>query len=200
MSLEYLTMSRNTYITSFLLIVCLAGCSDSSSNSPIEKSDIRYNKPKTSNLVIEGYAVNYELWYNGKQWDFYSKDKSANNAKKQLKTINRVLTNTSNDVFVSMEETWEKMPYEESYKHYEKWIKSNKGQVLDKHIRNVNGNDVLFIQSNLKIEPEPLTSAIYILTTKSGGVSVSAATSEHLFERHKKEIFDLLNGLVDPNS
>ena len=192
-------MSKALYIASFFLIVSIAACSDSNSKMMLEKSDILYKKPETSDQVIEGYAVKYELWYNGKQWDFYSKDKSTNNAEKQLKTINRVLTNTSKDVFVSMEETWEKMSFEESYEYYAKWIRSNKGQIIDKHIRNVNGNDILFIQSNLKLDPQPLTSAIYIMTTTSGGVSVSAATSEHLFERHKKEIFDLLNGLVDPN-
>jgi hypothetical protein len=193
-------MSKILYVASFFILVFIAGCPDSNSNSSIEKSNIRYEKPETSKEVIEGYAVEYELWYNGKEWDFYRKEVSGDNAETKLKTISRVLTNDSNDVFVSMEETWEKMSFGESFKHYAKWIRSNKGQILDKHIRNVNGNDVLFIKSNLKVEPEPLTSVMYVLTTKSGGVSVTAATSEHLFERHEKGMFDLLNGLVDPNT
>lgn len=192
-------MAKIFYIASFFIIVCIAGCTDTDSSSSIEKSAIPYEKPEASNQVIEGYAVEFELWYNSKQWDFYRKEVSGDNVGKKLKTINRVLTNASNDVFVSMEETWEKMSFGESYKHYAKWIRSNKGLILDKDIRNVNGNDVLFIKSNLKVEPEPLTSAIYILNTKSGGVSVTAATSENLFERYEKDIFDLLNGLVDPN-
>ena len=190
-------MSKILYITSLLTIVFIAGCQDSNTNSSIEKSDIRYEKPEASKQVIEGYAVDYELWYNGEQWDFYRKEVSGgDNAETKLKTISRVLTNASNDVFVSMEETWEKMSFEESFKYYAKWIRSNKGLILDKQIRNVNGNDLLFIKSNLKVEPEPLISVIYVLTTKSGNVSVSAATSEHLFERYEKEMFDLLNGLV----
>ncbi len=193
-------MPKILYIASLFIIVFIAGCSDSDSNGPIEKSDIRYEKPATSKQVIEGYAVEYELWYNDKEWDFYRKEVSGDNAAKNLKTISRVLTNAANDVFVSMEETWEKMSFEESFKHYAKWIRSNKGQILDKQIRNVNGNDVLYIKSNLKVEPEPLISVIYILTTKSGGVSVSAATSEKLFERYEKEMVDILNGLVDPKA
>ena len=191
-------MAKTLYIVSLFIIVFIAGCPDSDSNSSIEKSKIRYEKPATSKQVIEGYAVEDELWYNDKQLDFYRKDASGDNAASNLKTISRVLTNAANDVYVSMEETWEKMSFEESFKHYAKWIRSNKGQILDKHIRNVNGNDVLFIKSNLKLEPEPLTSVIYILNTKSGGVSVTAATSEHLFERYENEMFDILNGLVDP--
>ncbi len=195
------TMSKILYIASFFIFVFIAGCPDSNTNSSIQKSDIRYEKPETAKEVIEGYAVEYELWYNGKEWDFYRKEVSGgDNAETKLKTISRVLTNASNDVFVSMEETWEKMSFGESFKHYAKWIRSNKGQILDKHIRNVNGNDVLFIKSNLKVEPEPLTSVMYVLTTKSGGVSVTAATAEHLFERYEKEMVDLLNGLVDPNT
>ena len=193
-------MLRIQNIVSIIIIISVCGCSDFSSSTDIEKSAIPYTKPETSNQVIEGYAVEYELWYNSKKWDFYRKGTSGDKAEKKLKTISRVLTNASNDVFVSMEETWEKMSFGESYKHYYKWIRSNNGQILDKHIRNVNGNDVLYIKSNLKVEPEPLTSAIYILNTKSGGVSVTAATAEDLFERYEKEIFDLLNGLVDPNT
>ena len=193
-------MSKIQYIASIFIIIYVSGCSDFNSSSEIEKSAIPYTKPETSNQVIEGYAVEYELWYKGHNWDFYRKETSGENAEKKLKTITRVLTNASNDVFVSMEETWEKMSFGESFKHYNKWIRSNNGQILDKHIRNVNGKDVLYIKSNLKVEPEPLTSAIYILNTKSGGVSVTAATAENLFERYEKEIFDLLNGLVDPNT
>jgi hypothetical protein len=193
-------MSKILYVAPLFIIICISGCTDFNSTSPIEKSDIRYEKPESSNQVLEGYAVKFELWYNSKQWDFYGKDDAGDNVEKKLKTISRVLTNTSNDVFVSMEETWEKMSFGESYKHYKKYILSNNGQILDKHIRNVNGKDVLFIKSNLKVDPEPLTSVIYILNTKSGGVSVTAAAPENLFERYEKEIFDLLNGLVDPNA
>ena len=193
-------MSKIQSIACIFIIVFVAGCSEFSSSDPIEKSAIPYTKPETSNQVIEGYAIKYELWYNSKNWDFYRKETSGDNAEKKLKTISRVLTNASNEVFVSMEETWEKMSFDESFKHYNKWIRSNNGQILDKHIRHVNGKDVLYIKSSLKVEPEPLTSAIYILNTKSGGVSVTAATAENLFERYEKEIFDLLNGLVDPNT
>ena len=191
-------MSKYCYMAALLFVAVLAGCTDSDTGHTIEKSNIRYEKPASSNQVIEGYAVEYELWYDEKLWGFYRKEVGGENAEKKLKTITRVLTNDANEVFVSMEETWEKMPYEESLKHYAKWIRNNNGQILDKHIRHVNGNDVLFIKSNLKIEPKPLTSVMYVLTTDSGGVSVSAATSENLFDRYEKEIFDLLNGLVDP--
>ena len=193
-------MSKIRYIASIFIFIYIAGCSDFNSSSEIEKSAIPYKKPESSNQVIEGYAVEYELWYNSKNWDFYRKGTSGEKAEKKLKTISRVLTNASNDVFVSMEETWEKMSFGESYKHYNKWIRSNNGQILDKHIRNVNGKDVLYIKSNLKVDPKPLTSAIYILNTKSGGVSVTAATAEDLFDRYEKEIFDLLNGLIDPST
>jgi hypothetical protein len=192
-------MSRIQFIASIIIIICVCSCADFSSSPDIEKSAIPYAKPETSNQVLEGYAIDYELWYNSQIWDFYRKGTSGDKAEKKLKTISRVLTNASNDVFVSMEETWEKMSFGESYKYYNKWIRSNNGQILDKDIRNVNGNDVLYIKSNLKVEPEPLTSAIYILNTKSGGVSVTAATAENLFDRYENEIFDLLNGLVDPN-
>ena len=193
-------MSKIRIIVSILIVICIAGCSDFKSSSEIEKSAIPYTKPEASNQVIEGYAVEYELWYNSQIWDFYRKEASGEKAQKKLKTISRVLTNASNEVFVSMEETWEKMSFGESYKHYNKWIRSNNGQILDKHIRNVNGKDVLYIKSNLKVDPKPLTSAIYILNTKSGGVSVTAATAEDLFERYEKEIHDLLNGLIDPST
>ena len=185
-------------IASFLLIAVITSCADSDSKLEIKKSDIQYEKPATSNQVIVGNEVEFELWYNDKQWNIHGKkDPTANSTGQESKNRNRLLSNTSKDVFVSIEETREISSYEESFKHFAKWVKRQGGQIVDKEIRNVNGNDILFIKSMVESESKSLVCRNYVLTNKSGGVSVTAAVSEKIFELHKTEIFDMLNGLVD---
>ena len=185
-------------VASLLLIASVTSCSDSNSKIEIKKSDIHYEKPATSNQAIEGNEVAYKLWYNDKIWKLHGK-KGPNfkTTDQESKYRNRLLSNTSSDVFVSIEETHEILSYGESFKHYSKWIKRQGGQIVDKEIRNVNGKDILFIKSIVESESKPLVSINYVLTNKSGGVSITAGVSEKLFELHKTEIFDILNGLVD---
>ncbi len=191
-------MPKFLYIVSFFLVVFIASCTDSNSKTEIEKSNIQYEKPETSNQVIEGNEIEYKLWYNDKIWKLHGKkDPISKTIDQESKNRNRLLSNTSNDVYVSIEETREISSYEESFKHYAKWIKRQGGQIVDKEIRNVNGQDILFIKSTVKSESKPLVSINYVLTNKSGGVSITAAVSEKLFELHKLDIFDILNGLVD---
>ena len=185
-------------VASLLLIASVTGCSDSNSKIEIKKSDIRYEKPATSNQIIVGNEVEFELWYNDKQWNVHgTKDAVSKPAGQESKNRNSLLSNTSKDVFVSIEETREISSYEESFKHYAKWIKRQGGQIVDKEIRNVNGKDILFIKSIVESESKPLVSINYVLTNESGGVSITVGVSEKLFELHKTEIFDILNGLVD---
>lgn len=194
-------MPKFLYIVSFFLVVFIASCTDSNSKTAIEKSNIQYEKPETSNQVIEGNEVEYKLWYNDKMWKLHGKkDPISKTIDQESKNRNRLLSNTSNDVYVSIEETREISSYEESFKHYAKWITRQGGQIVDKEIRNVNGQDILFIKSMVKSESKPLISINYVLTNKSGGVSITAAVSEKLFELHKLDIFDILNGLVDPST
>ena len=194
-------MPKFLYIVSFFLVIFIASCTDSNSKTAIEKSNIQYEKPETSNQVIEGNEVEYKLWYNDKMWKLHGKkDPISKTIDQESKNRNRLLSNTSNDVYVSIEETREISSYEESFKHYAKWITRQGGQIVDKEIRNVNGQDILFIKSMVKSESKPLISINYVLTNKSGGVSITAAVSEKLFELHKLDIFDILNGLVDPST
>ena len=178
-------------------IISTTGCSDSDSKITIEKSEINFQKPKTSNQVLKGNRVEYELWYDGNHWDFFAKnDPAAGTSAAKSGNRNRLLTNTSNDVFVSIDETHEIMSHSESFKHYAKWIKLQGGQILDKEIRRVNGSDILFIESTVQSDGNPFVSLNYVLTNSSGGVSVTAAVADELFEQHKTDIFNLLNGLV----
>ena len=194
-------MSKLIYMTSFFLIFGIAGCSDSNSKITIEKSDIPYEKPQTSNQVIKGNNVEFELWFNDRQWEIHAKKGSmGKNAEEESSQSNTLLSNASNDVFVSIQETSDDMPYGESFKHYAKWIKLQGGQIIDKEIRNVNGNDILYIKARVEADSKPFISINYVLTNKSGGVSVTAGTSEDLFGKHETEISDLMNGLVDPKS
>jgi hypothetical protein len=179
------------------LMISTTGCSDSNSKITIEKSDINYQKPGTSNQVLKGNRVEYELWYDGNRWDFFVKnDPAAGTPVTKSRNRNRLLTHTSNDVFVSIDETHEMMSHNESFKHYAKWLKLQGGQILDKEIRRVNGGDILFIGSTVQSDGKPFVSLNYVLTNSSGGVSVTAAVAENLFEQHKTDIFNLLNGLV----
>ena len=178
-------------------MISTTGCSDSNSTETIEKSNINYQKSDNSNQVLKGNRVEYELWYDGDQWQFNQKnDPAADTSAAKSKNRNRLLTHTSKDVFVSIDETHEIMSYNESFKHYAKWIKLQGGKILDKEIRRVNGSDILFIESTIQSDGKPFVSLNYVLTNSSGGVSVTAAVADHLFDQHKADIFNLLNGLV----
>ena len=185
----------------FLVFSCFmistTGCSDSNSKVTIEKSNINYQKSGNSNQVLKGNRVEYELWYDGNQWQYYQKkDPAADTSVAKSKNRNRLLTHTSKDVFVSIDETHEIMSHNESFKHYAKWIKLQGGQIIDKEIRHVNGSDILFIESTVQSDGKHFVSLNYVLTNSSGGVSVTAAVAENLFEQHRTDIFNLLNGLV----
>jgi hypothetical protein len=178
-------------------VISTTGCTDSNSRITIEQSDIKYEKPGTSNQVLKGNKVEYELWYNGNQWEIFVRNNPpADTSVEKSRNKNRLLTHASKDVFVSIDETPEIMSHKESFKHYAKWIKLQGGQILDKEIRSVNGRDILFIESTVQSESKPFVSLNYVLTNSSGGVSVTAAVAENSFERHKTDIFNLLNGLV----
>ncbi len=194
-------MSKVMPIASLFLIVFLAGCPDSASKIKIEKSAISYEKPETSNQVLKGKHIDFELWYSDGQWKFYKeKNPTRKDTSDESKVSNILLSHTSDEVYVSIQETYDRMTYPESYKHYAKWVKGLKGQIIDKEIRRVNGSDILFTKSIVQADAKPYVSINYILTNKSGGVSVTAAVPEVSFENHKKEIYDLLNGLVDPST
>ena len=194
-------MLKFLFLAFSCLIISMTGCSESNSKVTIEKSNSQYEKPGTSDQIIKGIKVDYELWYNNKKWKIYGKkDSTSNTTADESKNKNRLLINTSNDVFVSIEETPEMMSYGESFKHYAKWIKLQGGKIRGKEIRSVNGNDILYIEASVQSESKPFVSLNYVLTNSSGGVSVTAAVSENLFERHKTDIFDLLNGLAGPRS
>ena len=193
-------MSKLAYMTSLLLFTFLTGCPDSGSNVQIERSAVRYEKPAESTQVIKGRHVEFELWYDEGMWKIYESPgptahKSAENASKKS---NILMANLTNDVYVSIQETYELMPYGESYKHLAKWIRVNKGQVLAKEIRNVNGTDILFVKSRVEADSKMMISINYVLKNKSGGVSVTAAVPEVSFERYETAISELMNGLVDP--
>ena len=182
-------------LSSFM--ISTTGCSDSNSKTTIEKSDINYQKPGNSNQVLKGNRVEYELWYDGNLWEYYLRNApAADTSAEKSKNRNRLLTHTSNDVFVSIDETHEIMSHNESFKHYAKWIKLQGGRILDKEIRRVNGSDILFIESTVQSDGKPFVSLNYVLANSSGGVSVTAAVADNLFEQHKTDIFNLLNGLV----
>ena len=190
-------MLKFFFLAFFSFVISTTGCSDSNSKMTIEQSNVKYEKPGTSNQVLKGNKVEYELWYDGNQWEIYKKnDPMADSSVVKSKNRNRLLTHSSNDVFVSIDETLDIMSHKESFKHYAKWIKLQGGQILDKEIRSVNGSDILFIESTVQSESKPFVSLNYVFTNNSGGVSVTAAVAENLFEQHKTDIFKLLNGLV----
>ena len=192
-------MSKLVYMISILLFIFLAGCPDSGSKVQIEKSAVRYEKPAASTKVIRGRHVEFELWYDEGLWKIYeSVNPAAKTAERASKKSNILMSNVTNDVYVSIQESYELMPYGESYKHLAKWIRVNKGQVLAKEIRNVNGTDILFVKSRVEADSKLMISINYVLKNKSGGVSVTAAVPEVSFERHKTAISELMNGLVNP--
>lgn len=188
-------------IASLFLIVFLAGCPDSASKIKIEKSAVSYAKPETAQQVLKGKHVNFELWYSDGQWKFYKeKNPTGKSTSDESKVSNILLSHISDEVYVSIQETYDRMTYPEAYKHYAKWVKIQGGQIIDKEIRRVNGSDVLFTKSIVQADAKPYVSINYILTNKSGGVSVTAAVPEVSFENYKTEIYDILNGLVDPGA
>ena len=61
-------MLKFPFLAFSCLIISMTGCSESNSKVTIEKSNSQYEKPGTSDQIIKGKKVDYELWYNNKKW------------------------------------------------------------------------------------------------------------------------------------
>ena len=187
------------YLAIISLTFCLCSCVESQ-KVVIAKSGINYVKPTTSKDVIQGEKVKYQLWYDKDKWGVSNKEHPEYKKFEEMmatKTISTVLIHKSPEIIFFVHETRLPIPYEKMPAPLEMHI-------ISKEIRKVNGQDVLYIKSDENVNGGKAILFTYLLTNKYGSVifmaaTFMAATSDALLSEYESEIFDLLNGLVDPS-
>lgn len=183
------------------LIVLIISCAGVSPN--IEKSSIQYSKPESSKEYIQGETVNYQLWFDSHKWNmYYSNFPTFQNMKSLLAKsgvhLNHFMKSKFGEVIVFIcDERQIPLSYEHLYQYSLKRIKKGKGRVLEKELRTVNEHDVLYMKIEGFLFGTNTIAVNYAFSNDVGSVRVSALTSENLFAKYEKDIFNLLNGLVN---
>jgi len=176
-------------------------------NPPTElaRSSIQYSKPYTSAQLIKGEKVEYQLWFDGSKWNrvlvgstlykaFQEEAKIAGHPFKYL-----LLHKTGAEAVAVIYESRIPSSLESVYKLDAKAIRIGKGHIINKDIRMVNGNDVLYIKYSLPVDSINWIYLDYYLSNETGVAAITISTPEHLFEEHESDMIDLLNGFVDSN-
>lgn len=185
-----------------VVLILLTGCVAVPPKITPEMSPVIYSKPESSNAMISGERVPYILWYDDSKWDFVDNDNplykqvEAILKGESLRILNSFLIHCNREVFFVIQESRLKASYDDIINETAKKSKAGEYELIEYDLREVNGNNVLFIKfaDSVPDSGDWMTTA-YFLANDKGHVAISATTQTHLFDEHQDDIFDILNGL-----
>lgn len=194
--------SKSFYLAAMVIvIVSIISCAGTNSQIELEKSEIKYSKPQTAKNLFEGKTVEYQLWFDKNKWKVTDPDDPL------ISDIKETIRKHGGTYYELRHQTWFGMvtiienPKPASYKDlYEISKRIRYITVLDKDIRTVNNCEVLFIKRERVTNSSNQILLSYFYSNKTGRVDITAATSKKFFAEKESDMFDLLNGLVDPNN
>jgi len=147
-------------------------------------------KPKKSSFLLKSKKNKSAYWINTNKWTF---KKATNNPdaeyELQLKNGDLYGMTISEEIEIDLEELANLA------------ISIAKGsapdlKVVTKEYRIVNGKKVIFMEMRGTLQGIKFTYLGYYFSDKSGSTQLVTYTETNLVNKYKKDVFDLLNGLV----
>jgi hypothetical protein len=140
------------------------------------------------------------LWFDRDTWKVIDEDDASIQDIKELQhkygRIYHELRHNHKFAVVSIMEYPESASLEDLYKA-SKLVPGQK--IVNREIRTVNDNEVLYIKKERVSRSENLILLNYFYSNQTGRVQVIVGTSKSLFADLETDMFKLLNGLVNPN-
>lgn len=157
----------------------------------VSKDTLSYLKPKLVNYLLKSERIKCGVWINDKEWTF-SKNKDDmspveyNFRLKGQDAYGMIISErieTSIDALLDL-----------AYQNAQRVATGAK--IVKKEVRNVNGTIIHYLEMHGTIQGVKFVYFGYYFTSENGTIQFLAFTSNTLLERYKKNMENLINGLV----
>lgn len=186
------------FVVSFITML---DCAITAQPIVAKHSNQHYSKPATADHKITGTSFSYALWYDSSKWhveahgsDLFEKIRNGIESKGQ--TLNYLIVDQNKELFVCVVGA-SNVPYsyEKVLEHLAEGAERNNLDIVTSEYRKVNNTDILYIESKKKSKKIELISPTYYFSNPKGHVKIIAVTTPKIFNKRKKDLFGLLNGI-----